>query len=157
MTGWIMWALSSLFRNLGVIAEGMETIAQPIDLLDAPDAQPLKLTQGEIRLHEVSHHYGRGAGGLDRVSLTIRPGEKVLGAELVEAFAERDDLRYITDIGPDEGVAKALQDKYADRFFMTPKKMGAQTSEANINAGLAAANQIVGFFERGEKNFIVNG
>jgi len=77
MTGWIMWALSSFFRNLGVVAEGMETIAQPITLVDAPDAQELALTDGEVRFENVSHHYGRGSGGLSDVSLTIKPGEKV--------------------------------------------------------------------------------
>jgi len=77
MTGWIMWALTTFFRQLGVVAEGMETIAQPITLVDAPGAKPLQLTRGEIELRELSHHYGRGAGGLDRVSLTIRPGEKI--------------------------------------------------------------------------------
>ena len=77
MTGWIMWALTSFFRNLGVVAEGMETIAQPIDLVDAPDARPLQLQQGQIELRQVSHHYGRGAGGLDKIDLTIHPGEKI--------------------------------------------------------------------------------
>ncbi|MDW4498046.1 ABC transporter ATP-binding protein [Sulfitobacter sp. D35] len=77
MTGWIMWALTTFFRQLGVVAEGMETIAQPIDLVDAPDAKPLKLTQGEIVVDNLSHHYGRGAGGLDRISLTVKSGEKI--------------------------------------------------------------------------------
>ncbi|MFY0308378.1 ABC transporter ATP-binding protein [Leisingera sp. D0M16] len=77
MTGWIMWALTSFFRQLGVVAEGMETIAQPIDLVDAANAEPLKLTKGEIELRNLSHHYGREAGGLDRISLTIQPGEKI--------------------------------------------------------------------------------
>ncbi|MXQ08271.1 ATP-binding cassette domain-containing protein [Alphaproteobacteria bacterium GH1-50] len=77
MTGWIMWALSSFFRNLGVVAEGMQTIAQPIELVDAPDAKPLRLEKGLIEIDGLSHHYGRGSGGLDRVTLTIRPGEKV--------------------------------------------------------------------------------
>ncbi len=77
MTGWIMWALTTFFRQLGVVAEGMETIAQPIDLVDAPDAEPLKLTEGRIELQGLSHHYGRGRGGLDRISLDIRPGEKI--------------------------------------------------------------------------------
>jgi ATP-binding cassette subfamily B multidrug efflux pump len=77
MTGWIMWALSSFFRNLGIVAEGMETIAQPIDLVDPPAAAPLRLQRGRIDVHELSHHYGRGHGGLDRVSLSVRPGEKV--------------------------------------------------------------------------------
>ncbi|MEM9393874.1 MAG: ABC transporter ATP-binding protein [Pseudomonadota bacterium] len=77
MTGWIMWAVSSFFRNLGVIREGMETIAQPITLTDAPDARPLEFKAGEIALRDVSHHYGQGAGGLDHITLTLRPGERV--------------------------------------------------------------------------------
>ncbi len=77
MTGWIMWALSTFFRSLGVVAEGMETIAQPITLVDKPGAPALALTRGEIVLDGLSHHYGKGAGGLDRVSLTLKPGEKV--------------------------------------------------------------------------------
>ena len=55
----------------------METIAQPIDLLDQPGARPLDLRQGQIELDGLSHHYGRGAGGLDRISMTIAPGEKI--------------------------------------------------------------------------------
>ncbi|MCH2168816.1 MAG: ABC transporter ATP-binding protein/permease [Oceanicola sp.] len=77
MTGWIMWALTSFFRQLGIVAEGMETIAQPVALVDAPDAKALKFRAGEIKIEALSHHYGRGTGGLDRVSLTIKPGEKV--------------------------------------------------------------------------------
>ncbi|MCT8158553.1 ABC transporter ATP-binding protein [Pseudoruegeria sp. SHC-113] len=77
MTGWIMWALSTFFRSLGVVSEGMETIAQPITLVDKPGAKPLALTKGEIEFDKVSHHYGREAGGLDAISLTLKPGEKV--------------------------------------------------------------------------------
>ncbi|MBI6629333.1 ABC transporter ATP-binding protein [Pontibaca salina] len=77
MTGWIMWALTTFFRQLGVVAEGMETIAQPIALVDEPGAQPLHLHRGRIDVQAVSHHYGRGAGGLDDISLTIEPGEKI--------------------------------------------------------------------------------
>ncbi|MEM1064427.1 MAG: ABC transporter ATP-binding protein [Pseudomonadota bacterium] len=77
MTGWIMWALTSFFRNLGIVAEGMETIAQPITLVDATAAKPLTLTTGKIVMHDLSHHYGRGSGGLDRINLTVEPGEKI--------------------------------------------------------------------------------
>jgi len=77
MTGWIMWALSNFFQNLGIVSEGMETIAQPITLTDGSNAKPLELTEGRIEFEGVSHHYGRGSGGLRDVSLTIRPGEKV--------------------------------------------------------------------------------
>ncbi len=77
MTGWIMWALTSFFRELGIVAEGMQTIAQPIDLLDEPDAKSLRLGNGQIEIRDLSHHYGREAGGLDHVNLTIKPGEKI--------------------------------------------------------------------------------
>lgn len=77
MTGWIMWALTSFFRNLGIVEEGMRTIAQPITLVDAPDAKPLGFNAGRIEITGLSHHYGRGAGGLDGIDLTIKPGEKV--------------------------------------------------------------------------------
>ncbi|SOH94765.1 ATP-binding cassette, subfamily B, multidrug efflux pump [Monaibacterium marinum] len=77
MTGWIMWALSSFFQNLGVVREGMETIAQPIDLLDAPEAAPLQIDGGQIAFNNVTHQYGRDSGGLQGVNLTIRPGERV--------------------------------------------------------------------------------
>ncbi len=77
MTYWIMWATSNLVQALGVVAEGMETIAQPIGLVDCPGARPLDFREGRIEIEGLSHHYGRGFGGLDRVSLTIRPGEKI--------------------------------------------------------------------------------
>ncbi len=77
MTGWIMWALTTFFRELGVVAEGMETIAQPLALVDDAAARPLHLTDGEIVLKDLSHHYGRDTGGLDGVNLTIRRGEKI--------------------------------------------------------------------------------
>jgi len=77
MTGWIMWAMTTLFRSLGVVAEGMESIAQPITLTDAPGAKPLDYRAGRIEVTGLSHHYGRGAGGLDRVSFAIAPGEKI--------------------------------------------------------------------------------
>jgi ATP-binding cassette subfamily B multidrug efflux pump len=77
MTYWIMWATTSLVQALGVVAEGMETIAQPIALVDAPGARPLDLREGRIEIENLAHHYGRGSGGLAGVSLSIRPGEKI--------------------------------------------------------------------------------
>ncbi len=77
MTYWIMWAFSSLVQALGVVQEGMETIAQPIGLVDAKGAKPLEFRQGLIEIKGVSHHYGRGSGGLRDVTLTVRPGEKI--------------------------------------------------------------------------------
>ncbi|MDO6590435.1 multidrug ABC transporter ATP-binding protein [Loktanella sp. D2R18] len=77
MSGWIMWAVSNFFRELGVVAEGMKTIAQPITLLDDADAPALQSGAGEVKVAELSHHYGKQSGGLDKINLTIAPGEKV--------------------------------------------------------------------------------
>jgi len=73
---------------------------------------------------------------------------------LLKIMDQRDDFHYISDIAPD--CKDEFEKKYEGRFFFTPKKMGAQTSEANINAGLAAANQIRDYFENGDKTFQVN-
>ncbi len=73
--------------------------------------------------------------------------------ELLKLMAERTDLKYITDIMPD---ADAEFKAFEGRYFATPKKMGAQTEEANVNAGIAAANQIVDFFKTGNRRFQVN-
>ena len=73
---------------------------------------------------------------------------------LMKALEERPDLKYVTDVMPDNYAA--LQEKFGLRVFATPKKMGAQTAEANINAGLAAARQIVDFFATGNTRFQVN-
>ncbi|MBR1632877.1 MAG: 3-phosphoglycerate dehydrogenase [Bacteroidales bacterium] len=75
-------------------------------------------------------------------------------AGLEKALEERQDLKYITDVAPDNYAA--LKEKFGVRIFATPKKMGAQTAEANINAGLAAARQIVDFFATGNTRFQVN-
>lgn len=77
MTYWVMWATTALVQALGVVAEGMETITHPIGLTDRPKAATLRLTEGGIAIEGVSHHYGRGSGGLQSISLTVRPGERI--------------------------------------------------------------------------------
>ncbi|SLN69634.1 Putative multidrug export ATP-binding/permease protein [Falsiruegeria litorea R37] len=126
MTGWIMWALTSFFRQLGVVAEGMETIAQPIDLVDTNGAKPLALSHGAIQLDGLSHHYGREAGGLDAVDLQISAGEKVgligrSGAgkstlvKLLLRFYDADKGRILID-GQD--IAKVTQDSLRSHIGM---------------------------------------
>ena len=75
-------------------------------------------------------------------------------AGLAKALEERTDLKYAADVAPDN-IAE-LKDKFGARVFATPKKMGAQTAEANINAGLAAARQIVAFLKDGCTKFQLN-
>ncbi len=80
--------------------------------------------------------------------------EVICEAGLVKMMEERPDFKYITDIKP--AVDADLAAGYPDRYFGTPKKMGAQTAEANINAGIAAARQIVDFLKNGNEKFRVN-
>jgi len=75
-------------------------------------------------------------------------------AGLLKMFQERDDFRYLSDIAP--GNKEELEVQFMERVFFTPKKMGAQTAEANINAGVAAARQIAAFLERGDTTYKVN-
>jgi D-3-phosphoglycerate dehydrogenase / 2-oxoglutarate reductase len=74
--------------------------------------------------------------------------------DLVKIFEANDGFKYLSDIAPDNKAV--IEDKFAGRCFFTPKKMGAQTAEANINAGIAAAKQIIAFFEKGDTTFKVN-
>ena len=80
--------------------------------------------------------------------------EVVNEADLLKVFAVRKDFYYIADVAPD--CKDEIAEKFAGRYFFTPKKMGAQTAEANVNAGLAAINQICGFLKNGETRFQVN-
>ena len=74
--------------------------------------------------------------------------------ELIQVLAEREDLKYVTDIAAER--MPEMKEKFGGRVFATPKKQGAETAEANINAGLAAANQICDFFATGNRKFQVN-
>jgi ATP-binding cassette subfamily B multidrug efflux pump len=126
MTAWIMWALTSFFRQLGVVKEGMETISQPITLVDQVDAQPLKFDEGRIEIDQLTHHYGRQTGGLDTVSLQIEPGQKIgligrSGAgkstlvKLLLRFYDADSGRILID---DQDIAKVTQDSLRAQIGM---------------------------------------
>lgn len=80
--------------------------------------------------------------------------EVIHDADLVRIMADRTDFKYLTDVQPSNEIL--LKESYKDRYFSTPKKMGAQTAEANSNAGIAAATQIVDFFATGNQKFRVN-
>ncbi|MBO6938309.1 MAG: 3-phosphoglycerate dehydrogenase [Deltaproteobacteria bacterium] len=104
-------------------------------------------------------------GSIGKALLTSMPEGAVLvntaraevidEAGLVEALKERTDLRYLTDIAPSDETDAALQE-LGKRYYRTPKKMGAQTEEANTNAATAGARQIIAFFEKGERPNVVN-
>ena len=116
MSGWIMWALTTVFRQLGVIREGMETISSPIDLVDLPDAKPLQIEAAHISISNLTHRYGRNFGGLEDVSLEIKPGQSV---GLVGA----------------SGAGKSTLIKLLLRFYDI-EKIGLQTVRENISTVL---------------------
>jgi ATP-binding cassette subfamily B multidrug efflux pump len=76
-SGWVAWQITSIFENIGVVQEGMMTIARPIALADRPSAPALAVTQGEIDYDDVRFGYGRETGVLQGFSLKVRPGEKI--------------------------------------------------------------------------------
>lgn len=105
-------------------------------------------TRGSIG-HELLSHMPKGA------TLVNTARKEVIDEEgIKQVFTERNDFRYISDIAPE--CREELEEKYAGRVFFTPKKMGAQTAEANLNAGIAAARQIVNYLEKGDITFKVN-
>jgi len=115
-----------------------------------------------ISLHIPATDETRGSIGYDLLTsmpegatLVNTARKEVIDEEgLKKAYAERADFRYLSDIAPE--CREELEEKYPGRVFFTPKKMGAQTAEANLNAGVAAAKQIVNFIEQGDTTFKVN-
>lgn len=115
-----------------------------------------------VSLHIPANNSTKGSIGYDllkkmpaNATLVNTARKEVIDEDgLLKIMDQRDDFNYIADIAPD--CKDEFEKKYGGRFFFTPKKMGAQTSEANINAGLAAANQIREYFEKGDKTFQVN-
>lgn len=77
MMSWIMWALTTFFRELGVVREGLQTITSPVDLCDPEHPVSLDPNDTEIEIADLSHHYGQKSGGLNNINLSIKPGEKI--------------------------------------------------------------------------------
>jgi D-3-phosphoglycerate dehydrogenase len=90
----------------------------------------------------------------DAVLVNTARKEVINEDDLLKIFAERPDIKYLSDVEPD--CKAVFEEKYKGRFIFTAKKMGAQTEEANINAGVAAARQIVDYFRTGNEKFKVN-
>ena len=167
-------AFGNVGRNVARIAKGfgMEILAFdaycPAEVIEAAGVKAVGSTaelfeQSDIvSLHIPATPETKGSINADLVGKLPKGGilintarkEVIDEASLLKLMEERTDLKYIADIKPDADAEFA--EKFADRYFATPKKMGAQTAEANVNAGLAAAHQIVGFFKEGITKFQVN-
>ncbi|UXZ44371.1 ABC transporter ATP-binding protein [Pseudomonas soli] len=77
MSGWIMWVVNGIFENIGMVQDGLQTIAQPVTVSDKPHAPALKVSRGAVRFDHVDFHYGKGGKVIDALNLDIRPGEKI--------------------------------------------------------------------------------
>ena len=167
-------AYGNVGRNVARIAKGigMDIYAYdafcPKDAIKADGVTPvdsaeeLYKTCDVVSLHIPATPETRKSINYDMVNLMPKNGllvntarKEVIDEEgLLKLMEERQDLKYVTDIMPDMNEEFAA--KCAGRYFSTPKKMGAQTAEANINAGIAAAKQIVAYFKEGCEKFRVN-
>ena len=167
-------AYGNVGRNVARIAKGfgMEIYAYdafcPVDLIEADGVKPvasveeLYTTCDVISLHIPATTETKNSINYELVNKMPKGGllvntarkEVINEAELIKLMEERADLKYVTDIMPVANEEFAT--KFAGRYFSTPKKMGAQTAEANINAGIAAAKQIEGFLKEGCERFRVN-
>ena len=166
-------AFGNVGRNVARIAKGfgMEVAAYdafcPADVIEAAGVYAVK-SQDELfqTCDIVSLHIPatpetiksidyKTVNQLPKGGILINTARKevINESELLKLLAEREDLKFITDIKPDADADFA---KFEGRYFSTPKKMGAQTAEANINAGIAAAKQINAFFKDGCTKFQVN-
>ena len=134
-------------------AAGVKAVGSTAELFEQSDIVSLHIPATPETKQSIN---GELVGKLPKGGILINTARKEVidEASLLKLMEERTDLKYIADIKPDADAEFA--EKFADRYFATPKKMGAQTAEANINAGLAAANQRVGFFKEGITKFQVN-
>jgi ATP-binding cassette subfamily B multidrug efflux pump len=118
MSQWVMWEMSALFENIGVVRDGINSLSLPSVVKDAPDAKPIGKVKGDIRFENVSFHYGKSAGVIDHLNLEIKAGEKIglvgrSGAgkstivNLLLRFYDRADGRILVD-GHD--IAHVTQD-----------------------------------------------
>ncbi|MFV0585213.1 MAG: NAD(P)-dependent oxidoreductase [Parabacteroides gordonii] len=133
--------------------DGVKAVASTADLFKTCQIVSLHIpataeTKGSINF-ELMNSMPKGA-----IVVNTARKEVIDEAGLAKMMEERPDFKYVTDIKP--AIDADLTAKYPDRYFGTPKKMGAQTAEANINAGIAAAKQIVDFLQNGNEKFRVN-
>ncbi|WP_223630042.1 ABC transporter ATP-binding protein [Pseudomonas atacamensis] len=77
MSGWIMWVVTGIFENIGMVQDGLRTISQPVSVTDREQAKPLAVASGEVRFEHVDFHYGKKKGIIGDLNMTIKPGEKI--------------------------------------------------------------------------------
>lgn len=134
-------------------AAGVEAARSQEELFETCDIVSLHIPATPETKHSIGYDLV-GKMGKGGILVNTARKEVIDEAGLARLMEERSDIKYLTDIKPDADAEYA--EKFAGRYFATPKKMGAQTAEANVNAGIAAARQIVSYIEDGVTKFQVN-
>ena len=142
-----IYAYGQVGRNVARIAKGFD---MKIEALDKFVDDVVMEADGVKPIHDVERLFSEN----DFVSLHIPATPETRGSIGYDLVEERPDLRYVSDIKPD--TAEEFEKKFAERVFFTPKKMGAQTAEANFNAGVAAAEQAIAYLKDGWDKYQVN-
>ena len=151
--GMEIYAFDAFCPASAIEADGVKPVASPEELYATCDIVSLHIPATAETKNSINYAL---VGKMPKGGLLVNTARKevINEAELIKLMEERADLKYVTDIMPVANEEFAA--KFAGRYFSTPKKMGAQTAEANINAGIAAAQQIVGFLKDGCEKFRVN-
>ncbi len=135
------------------ISEGLDVTNSLEELYEASDIVSIHVPARGEHIKSVSYPVMKYLKDNAIIINTARK-EVVNEDDLLRIMDEKKGIKYLSDITPD--CAAEFEQKYQGRFYFTPKKLGAQTEEANTNAGVAAAEQIVAFFEKGDRTFMVN-
>ena len=151
--GMDIYAYDAFCPKEAIEAAGVHAVDSTEALFDACDIVSLHIPATPETKNSINYDL---VNRLPKGGILINTARKEVidEAGLIKLMEEREDLKYISDIAP--ASAEEFAAKFAGRYFATPKKMGAQTAEANINAGIAAAKQIVGFLRDGITKFKVN-
>ncbi|MGY2173189.1 ABC transporter ATP-binding protein [Pseudomonas gingeri] len=126
MSGWIMWVVNGIFENIGMVQDGLQTIAQPVSVTDREQAPRLAVSQGEVRFEHVDFHYGKRSGVIGDLNLTIRPGEKIglIGpsgagkSTLVNLLLRLYDLQGGRILVDGQDIAEVAQESLRERIGM---------------------------------------
>lgn len=150
--GMDIYAYDAYCPKEAIEKEGVKAMADQNELFKTCDIVSLHIPATAETKESINYAM---VGQMKKGGILINTARKevINESELLKLLAERTDLKYVTDIKPDADAEFA---KFEGRYFSTPKKMGAQTAEANTNAGIAAAKQINSFFATGDTKFQVN-
>lgn len=151
--GMELYAYDPYIANEVMTKEGVKPLSKVADIFKTGDYVSLHMPANDETKQSINWELLSLVGDDFTLVNTARK-ELIHEDDMLKAFAEKKGFRYVSDVAPDN--LDAINKDFADRIYCTPKKMGAQTAEANVNAGGAAARQIIGFIENGDKTFKVN-